>query len=467
LTLIKPLLLDPIPPVQLTAIVAVGRLASHSPSIADSIISEGFLGIIGAHLKADNKHFKKACLFVYRSLAKHGEEQAKSILDNDAISEIVDSLNFLDASVKEAACWAIGCMGKPTAALSNAVIAAGAIPLLVTCYKEPELTLRRVALSALSDLIKYDENQARKLYEAEVIPSIVRDIENPDPGMRRQALSCLYQLAKHSTDLASDITRLDAIPKVILALQDSNEGIRKNACTLLREISKHNDTLATLIVTSGGLAGFAEYLNSKENSTHRLPAIMALGYISTVSETLAMACISSAVIPLIDAAIIGDSDDTVKASCAWTLSQIGKHSPEHARAVIDSLPKIVALFLHLNTSDDTKDRAREAFKAIVSNVTDTSRLEPILRACPPRLLKYVIRQFAKVLPNDAEGRKHFVTSGSLQHIQSIKAETDEKLSSAIQDLKSVFPPEVVSYFSPTYSEEIMRKLDDFVPPQRP
>jgi 3-methyladenine DNA glycosylase AlkD len=62
---------------------------------------------------------------------------------------------------------------------------------------------------------------------------------------------------------------------------------------------------------------------------------MAIGYISAFSETLALACIvSKAVAPLKDA-LVSEPEDHIKAACAWTLGQIGRHTPDHARALAE------------------------------------------------------------------------------------------------------------------------------------
>ena len=419
------------------------------------------------HLSQDNKHYKKSACFVIRSIAKHGEKQASAVAESGVVPMLVQTLNVFDPSVKEAACWALGFIGRHSPELAETVTAAGSVPLLAMCYKEPEMTLRRIAVSTLSDLAKHSESVAAQIVATGIIPQLVADIESPDAGLKRQVTSCLSHVAKHSMEFGDLLAKLEAIPKSISALKDTGEWVRKNACALLREISKHSESLATQLVMSGGIAGLTEYLlDSDSHPGGRLPAIMTLGYICSVSETLAMAVVGGEAIQLVDRALIEDPEEPVKTACVWTLSQIGKHSPEHAKAVVHSLPKIIAIAFHPESSDDLKEKAKEAFKAIVSNITDTIRLEPLLTESPKRFLKYIVRQFAKVLPNDTEGRKHFVTSGCLQRVLQItKGEEDEKLIHAVQNLKVQFPPDIVSYFSPDYSTELIKKMDDFIPPK--
>ncbi len=60
---------------------------------------------------------------------------------------------------------------------------------------------------------------------------------------------------------------------------------------------------------------------------------MALGYIASFTERLAMSVIvSQGVIPLAEA-LKGETDENVRAAAAWSLGQIGRHTPEHAEYV--------------------------------------------------------------------------------------------------------------------------------------
>lgn len=44
-------------------------------------------------------------------------------------------------------------------------------------------------------------------------------------------------------------------------------------------------------------------------------------------------------------------------------------------------------------------------------------LQPLLRDSPVKVQKYVLRQFAQLLPHDVEARRAFVQSGGLQFLQ--------------------------------------------------
>eukprot|EP00666_Eupelagonemidae_sp_cell4sb_P017505 gene17505-8704_t len=56
-----------------------------------------------------------------------------------------------------------------------------------------------------------------------------------------------------------------------------------------------------------------------------------------------------------------------RAFAAWSLGQIGRHTPEHAKSVADCgvLPKLLDVYLDREASDDLKTKAKRALKSIV------------------------------------------------------------------------------------------------------
>merc|ERR1719273_3087769 len=119
--------------------------------------------------------------------------------------------------------------------------------------------------------------------------------------------------------------------------------VRKNAATLIREGAKHTRELARLIVNASGHAALIDYINESKGNT-RLPGIMALGYIAAFSDTLALAIIvHQGVLPLKDA-LVNEPEDYIRAASAWSLGQIGRHTPDHSKALAqaDILSKLIA-----------------------------------------------------------------------------------------------------------------------------
>ena len=66
----------------------------------------------------------------------------------------------------------------------------------------------------------------------------------------------------------------------------------------------------------------------------------------------------------------------------------------------NALPKLLAVYLHEASSEDLKTKAKRALKAVIQKCVHLPALEPLLHDAPETILKYVVNQFAKVLPHD-------------------------------------------------------------------
>merc|ERR1719310_1193952 len=170
--------------------------------------------------------------------------------------------------------------------------------------------------------------------------------------------------------------------------------VRKNAASCIREVAKHTPEMAKLIVNAGGAAALVDYvLNSTGNA--RLPGIMALGYIASFSETLALAIIVSKGVQPLKIALKTEKDDHIKAASAWSLGQVGRHSSDHARALAeaDVLTELVDRMVDASSSDDLVRKSKRALKAIVTKCTHYAALEKVLASAPAPMQKHVLTQF--------------------------------------------------------------------------
>jgi hypothetical protein len=190
---------------------------------------------------------------------------------------------------------------------------------------------------------------------------------------------------------------------------------------------------------------------------------MALGYISAFSETLATAVIASKGIGPLFAALVEEPEDHVKSASAWSLGQIGRHTPNHAKAVADSgvLSKLVAVGSLPSSSEDLRVKCVRALRFIIEKLTDLAALDRTLqeRGLPHEVVKFVVHQISKVLPNDPKGRHDFVTSGGLAAVQSLEAATGTQLKEHVDVIKSCYPEEIVQYYSPAYPAQLLEKLE--------
>lgn len=276
-----------------------------------------------------------------------------------------------------------------------------------------------------------------------------------------QVCSALAQVAKHSVDMAEVVVEADVFPRILTCLQFPDELVRKHAATVVREVAKHSMELAQLVVGNGGVGTLVDYIGESTGNA-RLPGIMALGYIAAFSETLALAVIAEkGLVPLV-AAQADETEDHMKAATAWTLGQIGRHTPDHAKAVAATGALLVLAQLEEDTarSEDVQTKARRALKAIVGKLTHLPALDALVqRGLPESVMKIVLEQLGKVLATDATGRSTFVHSGGLARLQQMAEQDGSRLAEAVAVINSSYPEEIVRYYSPTYSTQLLQKLD--------
>jgi 3-methyladenine DNA glycosylase AlkD len=462
--LLRPLLLDNVPSIQQSAALALGRLASYSDDLAEAVVGNEILPQLVYSLGEQNRFYKKAAAFVLRAVAKHSPELAQAVVDSSALESLVPCLEEFDPSVKEAAAWAIGYIAQHTPDLAQSVVDSGAVPLLVLCLQEPEITLKRISASSLSDIAKHSPELAQAVVDSGAVSYLAPLIIHPDAKLKRQVCGALAQVAKHSVDLAEVVVEAEIFPKILNCLNDTDALVCKNAATCIREIAKHTPELAKLIVNSGGAAALIDYISSTQGSG-KLPGIMAVGFIAAFSETLALSIIVSKGIQPLKEAIIAEPEDHIKAACAWSLGQIGRHTPDHARSLAeaDVLRHLLTCMIHEESSEDLKTKAKKALKAIIAKCTHLQAMQPLLRDAPVKVQGYILRQFSQLLPHDAEGRREFVQNGGLQFVQELRETEGDKLEEYISQINACYPPEVVEYYSPDYSKTLLDRVDEYQP----
>ena len=85
---------------------------------------------------------------------------------------------------------------------------------------------------------------------------------------------------------------------------------------------------------------------------------MMLGYVGAHTENLAMAVIVSKGVVQLSLALAEEKEDHIKAAAAWSLGQIGRHTPEHAKAVAlaNVLPRLLECYLRNDSSEDLQQK---------------------------------------------------------------------------------------------------------------
>lgn len=461
MSLLRPLLLDTVPSIQQSAALALGRLANYSEALAEAVVMNEVLPQLVYSLNEQNRFYKKTAAFVLKAVAKHSPELASSVVEAGALEALVSCLSEFDPSVKESAAWALGYIARHTPELAQNVVDAGAVPQLVLCLQEPELSLKRIAASTLSEICKHNPELAQVVVDAGAVSHLAPLIQHTDAKLKRQVAACLSQVAKHCVEMAEVVVEAEVIPKIFVLLKDQDGLVRKNAAVCVREIVKHSPELAQLVVNSAGHTALIDYTN-KSKGAARLPGVMALGYIGAFSETLALAVIVAQGVMSLKDALASEPEDHIKAAAVWSLGQLGRHTPEHARMVaqLNVFPLLIAVYSDPKSSADLKTKAQRSLKLVLQKCTHLAALEPLMHDCPEKILRYIVQQFAKVLPSNVAARKSFVQSRGLAKVQELKTEGNSKLGESIAAINQCYPAEIVQFYSPNYSETLLKKLDE-------
>ncbi len=110
--LLRPLLLDNVSSIQQSAALALARLASYSPEIAEAIVTEQVLPQLVDSLSRQNRFYKKAASYVLKSVAQHSDHLAQCVIDAGALEALVACLEEFDPNVREGAAYAIANIAK-------------------------------------------------------------------------------------------------------------------------------------------------------------------------------------------------------------------------------------------------------------------------------------------------------------------------------------------------------------------
>jgi len=108
-----------------------------------------------------------------------------------------------------------------------------------------------------------------------------------------------------------------------------------------------------------------------------------------------------------------------------------------------------------------KTKCVRSLRFIIEKLTDLRALDKTLqnRELPHEIVRYVVHQISKVLPNDPQGRHDFVVGGGLAACQALDAEAGTALKEYVDIIKSCYPEEIVQYYSPTYATQLLEKLE--------
>lgn len=464
LDLLLPLLNDPCRQVRQNTPIAIGRIVQSDEQSARNALNSNILAMLLHDFDGQNKYYRTGALFILRSLCKHNEELAGIVLSNGGLDTLLACLEDFEVTVRQGAAWCIGYIAGHSPDLAQKVVDACAIPLLVLCLQESELALKQMSANALADIAKHNETLAYSVVDGGAVPHLARNLNNHDDKFKRQILFALSSIAKHSAELAETVVEADIFPSVLLHMAHACPDVRRTAAALVRDVVKHTLQLAELVVNTGGIPALIELIQ-RECTDSQVAAITALGYISGHSDQLAITVLGNQGAMHLTRLLNECHCDATLAVSAWSLMQMGKHSPEHSRCVAEAnaLPRLLELYLSPTSSEDLKFKCKCCLKQVLQKCLVVPALEPLVTRAPPEILKYVLGQYSKILPEDPRARRLFVTSGALKKVQEIEATPGSTLMEYVQIINACFPEEIVRYYSPGYPENILDKVEQYSP----
>lgn len=463
--LLRPLLLDKISSIQQSAALALARLASYSPEIAEAIVSNQVLPQLIDSLSKQNRFYKKAAAYVLKSVAKHSVQLAQCVINAGALEALVNCLEDFDPNVKEGAAYALACIAKHNdSTLAKEVAKAGAIERLAICIQDPETSLKKVATMALSEIAKHTPELAERIANnAGTLRVLTGNLADRDLELRQHCCTCLANIAKHNEDLAQKVASADLFPKIVdrCLKEEGKEKLQRQAALCFKEIASQSISLARMISDVGGVNCIVDYLN-KAPGTAKLYAIMTLGFVSRFDKDLARNVVQcKGHIALVNA-MKEVTEDHIKAAAAWSLGQIGRHSAELAKDLAEqnAMEALLEVYMKVEDKSDWKKKAKDALKRIIHECQEMDALQPLLEKAPEKIVKHVVAQMAVILKNKPALKKKFVEQDCLKRLQEIKAPPESKLQSSINEINELYPPEVVQHYSPDYINVLIKKVEE-------
>ncbi|KAL5238775.1 hypothetical protein ACI65C_006185 [Semiaphis heraclei] len=470
--IVHPLLDNIDPEVRTTAVLGLSRLAGKSQSCAKQILcTNNLLKELLGQIANENKSYKTNCMNLIRNLSKHFSSCSEMIVAGcDGIHAILTCMKDLDVSVREVALQAISSIAGQDPSISLHIVSSGILPQIVQSLKEERHNSKLHALITLSEIAKHNQKLANKIVSVNTLPRAVIFLStdyNTEVKLQASALALIKNIAKHSLKLTETVLESHIFPEVLLLMAHPDESIRYNASEVVCAVVKNSVDISKMIVTTGGIVSLLNViLNSNEYPS--TPAILALGYISSVSPLLATAVINSKVLKHLTAILkVSDTnDDCLKAGAAWTLQMIGQHSDKHSKSIFDchAVSAMIDVYTNSNPTQEAHYKCKSAIQTIVRKCEDFGALEKLLAPSTPiKIMPHILLKMTKILPKSFKARRIFIKSGHLKMIQNLTTDINSNLYHVIRSVNCCFPEAVLQMIAGDIPESVLKKSDKYVP----
>lgn len=100
-------------------------------------------------------------------------------------------------------------------------------------------------------------------------------------------------------------------------------------------------------------------------------------------------------------------------------------------------------YLDSKSNNDLKTKAKNLIKKIIDSNENLEPLTPLINCATDNILKHIIQRFAFILKGNNKELKRFVENGGLLKLQEIKGKMEAKNKVLIEDIKSLYPDNII------------------------
>lgn len=208
-------LLDEEPDIRFSTALALGRISSRSPVLAEKVAPK-----LMKMIKDPEPLVRGAAVVSLRYMAMTSPELVKNILPN--LSEMLRD--------KHPTMRGIAAIGLKLISLVSPDIVSDILESVSDMARETNADARRGAATAFHFLFRYFEPQL----DNGLIPQIVELLGDTEPRIRDRAVMAIKNIAMISPDHVKDL-----IPKIVELLEDKDGNVRRDAVWTLAEFSVH------------------------------------------------------------------------------------------------------------------------------------------------------------------------------------------------------------------------------------
>lgn len=471
--LLGPLLSDPVTSIKQSAALAIGRLAKHDDELAKSVVNEDrgkILSQLLESLESNNKFYKKAACFVISSVARHSEDLAVKVVQGGAIRFLVSCLEEYDPSVKESAAWALGYIARHSKELATEIVNAKAIDFLILCLQEPEINIKRVAIQTLSNIARHSETLSKSVADKDNLNIILYYLVLKDTALKRQILLCLGNLAHHSSDVAYSIINGINIQHLEECITGKDVTCQKNALVLLDEIAKKRSELASITSTKMKLEVFIRFIEDHPGEP-RLFGIPIISTLASYEKVQAESIIKLDGHKALALTIYTEKNEKILSLACLALSNLSKHNADLTNQIATDLfitgkdkhervynvpYKLLELCVDINSSPELKGTSYQALENIIKFCSFIPALVPLLDK--PNFHGVDEDIFEKILVEVIRKLKELLVDNKQYKKEFIKNKTLKKIIELKKYYKSI--KDELHAFSEFYPQEIINYFSE-------